>query len=291
VRFHVGSADVLEVVVDPEEQVVELDLAKALVGDETPKLSLPRHPVMTVHHWAHLLWANQAAGASEVRRVPRWLGVLRVLWAVLRAMSLNKWKVLAKLNTVGKGCDIHPTAVVEGCNLGDNVTIGAHARVLFSRLDDGVEVMTGAHVEASTLGARSTVAQASGMRGCVLYPDAFASFPMMQATVLGREVLTTAASYAIDLNLERDIRVLHDGALVSAGTRFLGAAIGHRCRIGTGLWIASGREVPNDTILVRDPDFVMARTPTEAGRTWTLRGGRAVALTSKSQEERPTPEE
>lgn len=267
----------VEVVVDPEEQLQELNLALPLRidPDKPPVIALPRHPVITIHHWAHLLWANQAAGASIVRRVPWWKGLFTILWALLRSLSLNKWKVLAKLNTIGRNCDIHPTAVVEGSTLGDNVTVGPFARVMFSRIGDGAEIMPYAQVEFSTMGDRSVLAQSCGMRGCLIYPDAFCGFPMVQACVIGRETLTTEASYCIDLNFDRDIRVSLDGELVSTETRFLGSAIGHRCRVGTGIWVASGREVPNDTILMRDPAGVLARPPKRPGGRWFVRDGRA----------------
>ncbi|MEQ1504830.1 MAG: hypothetical protein ABMB14_21525, partial [Myxococcota bacterium] len=222
-------------------------------------IGLPRHPVLTVHHWAHLLWANTAAMSMGVRRVPGWRGALRLLWAVIRARSINRWKVLARLSTVGRGCDIHPTAVVEASTLGDNVTVGPYARVLFSTIGDGANVLSGAEVEACTIGAGATVGQRCGLRLCVIYPEAMASQSQMQACILGRRTVTVLGSYSIDLNFDREIRVPLDGMLQSTGTRFLGSAYGHDCRIGTGVWLASGRSVPNGTVWIRDPRQVAAR--------------------------------
>jgi hypothetical protein len=65
----------------------------------------------------------------------------------------------------------------------------------------------------------------------------------------------------MDLNWEQDIRVPLDGELHDTGQRFLGAAFGHRSRIGTGFWLASGRMVPNDYLLVRDPERVLTKLP------------------------------
>lgn len=259
VRFVATGAPPVDVVIDPEEEVFPMALPAVFGGPV--EVGLPRHPVMTLHHWVHVLWANQAAGSLEVRRVPRWRGLLRVLWAVIRARSIDKWRVLARLNTIGRGCDIHPTAVIEGSTLGDRVTVGPHARIVFSRVGDGATVMSGAEVEASTLGEGSTVAQNSGVRLCVLYPEAFASQVLMQACVLGRRVLTTPGSFSIDLNLDQDVRVPLDGVLHSTGTRFLGSAFGHRARVGTGIWLASGRSIPNDALVIKDPSDVVQRIP------------------------------
>ncbi|MEZ4238055.1 MAG: hypothetical protein R3F59_18295 [Myxococcota bacterium] len=260
IRFVSGrDAPPVDVVVDPEEQIHEVKLP-ALFGGPTP-VALPRHPVLTVHHWAHLLWANQAAEAMLVRRIPAWRGALRLLWAVIRARSLTMWRVMARLNTVGRRCNIHPTAVVEASTLGDDVTVGPFARVLMSRVGDGATIMSGAEVELSTIGAGATVAQRCGLRLCVLYPEAMASQVLMQACLIGRRTLTVPGSYSIDLNLDRNIRVALDGALHDTGTRFLGSAFGHDCRIGTGIWLASGRTIPSGTVLVRDPDKVVHRIP------------------------------
>ena len=262
VRFVSGSdAEPVAVVVDPDEKVVEIPLPVRYTDAEKLELSLPRHPVMTLHHWAHILWVNQAAGAMTVRATPRATLAARVAWAVLRSLSINRWKVLGRLNRIGRKCDIHPTAVVEGSTIGDGVTIGPFARVLFSNVGDGALVMAGAQVEASVLGPRSMVAQATVLRLCVLYDGAVAGQQVMQQCVLGRGAITTLAAYSIDLNFDRDVRVPLDGTLQSTGTRFLGAAFGHGCRIGTGLWLASGRMIPNGCFVVRHPSQVIQRVP------------------------------
>ncbi|OGQ77305.1 MAG: hypothetical protein A2289_00085 [Deltaproteobacteria bacterium RIFOXYA12_FULL_58_15] len=268
----------VEVVIDPEEDRFEMPLPPGLGGKA--EIALPRHPVMTLHHWVHILWANQAAAASIARRVPKWKWVVRALWAVIRGLSGNKWRVLGKINNIGGGCDIHPTAVIEGSTLGDNVTVGPHARILFSTIGDGANIMTGAQVEVSTVGPNAVVAQLTTLRGSVLYPEAFAGQYLMQACVLGRRAITTGAGFSMDVNFDRDIRVPLDGELHSTGTQFLGSAFGHNSRIGTGFWLASGRSIPNGAFVTRHPRDVIARIPDAAGdgRPWVNNGGTLVAL-------------
>jgi NDP-sugar pyrophosphorylase family protein len=220
---------------------------------------------MTLHHWVHLLWANQAASAMLARRLPTWRAALRIVWAIVRARSLNPWRVMAKLSTIGRRCDIHPTAVVEASTLGCGVTVGPYARVAFSHIGDGATILSGAEVEASTIGEGATVGQRCGLRLCVVYPEAMASQILMQACVIGRRTITVPGSYSIDLNFDRDIRVMLDGELRSTGTRFLGSAFGHDCRIGTGVWLASGRSIPSGSVVIRDPALVAHRVPERAG--------------------------
>ena len=268
IRFVSGRGDpAVDVVVDPDEQVVKMPLPTHYVGSGEIEIPFPRHPLMTIHHWVHILWANQVAGSIELRATPKWKFILTGLWALLRARSFNRWRLLGKANTIGKNCDIHPTAIIEGSTLGDGVSVGPYARVLFSRLGDKVGVMAGAMVEACTLGDRSMVSQQTVVRFCVLYPEAIASQYLMQQCVLGRRAVTTGGAFSMDLNFDGPIRVPLDGKLHSTGTQFLGSAFGHGARIGTGHWLASGRAVPNETFLIRDPRQVIARiSPDLAGQ-------------------------
>ena len=48
-----------------------------------------------------------------------------------------------------------------------------------------------------------------------------------------------------DLSFGAPVKVLHRGERVSSGTHFLGAAIGHRARVGAEVILGYGAEVPN----------------------------------------------
>ena len=253
----------IEIVVDPEETVDEFPAPIYLQNVDALQLSRAKYPLMTLQHWVHTLIANQAVRHMMMGEVPLWRLVLLGLGALLRARSFNKWKLFGKINTIGRKCDIHPTAVVEGCTIGDNVTIGAFAFVQLSNIADGVTIMPGAQVTLSTLGERATVSEQVVLRFCVLYPEAVASQYLMQMCILGRRAVTTGGAFSIDLNFASDIRVRHDGKLQTSGTRFLGSAFGHECRVGTGFWLAAGREVPNHAFLIRDPEHVLARVPAQ----------------------------
>ena len=266
IRFVSGRDEApVDVVVDPEEHVVSLPLSNQFVGSSSVEIPFPKHPLMTIHHWVHILWANQVAGSIELRATPKWKWLFAGLWALLRARSLNRWRLLGKANTIGKNCDIHPTAIIEGSTLGDGVSVGPHARILFSRVGDHAGVMAGAMVEVCTIGERAVISQQTVVRFCVLYPEAIASQYLMQQCVLGRRAITTGGAFSMDLNFDGPIRVPLDGRLHTTGTQFLGSAFGHGARIGTGHWLASGRAVPNGAFLIRDPRQVIARIAPDSG--------------------------
>ena len=288
--------DAKRVVVDPEEDPLEIPVPKHLVGKAVVQVPRAKRPVLTVHHWVHLLWANQAASSMVLATVPWWRGLPRLIWAVIRAIKisilgptipairgrgrwLNHWHVLGALNTVGKNCDIHPSAVVEGSRLGDNVTVGAHARVLLSDVGDGAHIMAGAQVETSVVGHQALVCQASGIRSCLLMPEAVASQAWLQLSVLGRRAITTVGSLTMDLNFERPIRVPLDGSMHEVGREVLGAAFGHDVRVGTGVWVAPGRMIPNGVTVVRDPNQVLLGLPDNPKPgSYTIRRGSLVPL-------------
>ena len=258
VRFLSGTDEpVCDVVVDPDEQELKVELPEYYLGTPGLSLGLPKRPFMELHHWCHVLWANQAAWAVEARNRSAWRWILWGLWALLRAFSFNKWKILAKMNRIGRKCDIHPTAVVEYSVIGDGVTIGPHARVRFARVGAGTTIMDGACVEWSSVGERCIVNQMGTVRYCVLYPEAISGHHLIQLSVLGRRAVTTYGSNCIDVNFAREIRVPLDGELHSIGQRSLGCALGHGSRLGTGFWIASGRMVPNDCFIVLPPHEVV----------------------------------
>ena len=207
----------VDVVVDPDEVKLDLPMNNPYLDQDKIELGIARHAVMQLDHWVHILWVNQIAGGLVALSTPKWLWVLRAVWAILRTFSFNKWKILSAMNVIGKGCDIHPTAVIEGSTLGKNVTVGPYARVLMSHLDDGAVVMAGAQVEFATIGAKSMVSEHSVLRFSVLYPEAVASQYLMQQCVLGRGTVTTGGAFTMDLNFDHEIRVPLDGKLHSTG--------------------------------------------------------------------------
>lgn len=262
VRFLSGDTEPFEdVVVDPEEKLIEFPMPEYYMGTTEMRLGIPRHPVMTLHHWVHILWANQIMGGWEAITTPVWRWVFRGAWAAMRALSLNKWKIFGKLNFIGKKCDIHPTAVIEGSRLGDGVSVGPFALIRASNVGAKTLVMAGAQIEFCVVGEACIITQQSVIKSCVLYPQAVASQYLMQMCVLGRRAVTTGGAFTMDLNFGGDIRVPLDGELYSTGQRAMGAAFGHDCRIGTGFWMASGRMVPNNYFLIRDPANVLSKLP------------------------------
>ena len=75
-----------------------------------------------------------------------------IIGFLCRVRSINRQKVLARMGTVGKNCQIHPTAVIEACHIGDNVVIGPYAVVRASVIGDGAKIEEYATVNISAGG-------------------------------------------------------------------------------------------------------------------------------------------
>jgi acetyltransferase-like isoleucine patch superfamily enzyme len=224
--------------------------------------------VMSLRHWSHILDANQLALAAHWIdfRPLRILWLLaKVLWGALTTLSLSKWKIGGKLNRIGRGCEIHPSAWVAGSILGDGVRIGPNSVVFGCVLGDHAIVESQSEVSLSTIGARAVVSFHTRIVASVLYPMSIGSYPAMQMCLLGQRAMHMGGAYPIDMKLTRgdllDVKVKHEGRVVDSGKKFLGICIGHRAIVGTGLWLQSGVEVPNDYILVRDKDAIVTKIP------------------------------
>jgi NDP-sugar pyrophosphorylase family protein len=180
--------------------------------------------------------------------------LLWALTAMVRSLSLDKYRILGKMNVVGHGCDIHPSAVVEGSVLGPGCFVGPHARVRFSQLGAGVVMQPGSQAEFAVIGDRALVSQNCAVNFSVLYPESAASHYLVQLCVVGRRAVTVGGAFLLDTHFGGSVKVQLDGQIHDTGQRFLGTALGHDVRVGSGVWLPAGREIPNGYVLVRSPD-------------------------------------
>ena len=212
-----------------------------------------------ITHWSHVLWANMYS-LYEYWMTPSLRTWAWFVWGLLKAHSLNRWKIAGKLVRKGKRCDIHPSAVVEASVLGDGVRIGRHASVFGCWLGNGAEVADGAQLFGSVLGEHAVAGDGARFIFCVLYPRAFVSH-YMQACLIGRGTMMTPYSYLLDMKMGKDIRVDYRGRRVPSGKQILGSCLGHGVFLGTGIWFEPGLEVPNGYVIVRDTEEVVREVP------------------------------
>ncbi len=238
-----------------------------------------------IEHWSHLVRVNLLALTARVAEAKAafdgaaWWSKVGTAAAILwKAGRLNEAALARAVTRIGNGCSIHPSAVVEACELGNNVKIGAGAVVRGCVLGDGASVDVQAHCVASAIGPGAQVGRGTHLALSVLFPGALVSQGAgFQACVFGRDSFVAQGVTALDLSFGRQINVDHRGERVSSGGWFLGAAIGHRARIGAGVRIGYGVAIPNDTLLVGPPETLLRKVEPVNGPAM-VRDGRLVSV-------------
>lgn len=229
--------------------------------------------VHQIDHWMHILRVNWMAMSATIAREQnrfRRLNILVKIWRIagllLRARSLNPYRLAAALTRPGKGCKIHPTAVVEASVLGEGVEVGPFAVVRGSVLADRARVEEHAVVNMSVLGEGARVGRKGTANLCVLYPGAMLAMGTgYQASLLGRDAFMAWSVAIFDLSFRDHVKVWHKGQRVSSGTFFLGACLGHRVKLGAQVTLGYGAEVPNDSFVVGSADHVLRELEPGAG--------------------------
>ncbi len=244
-----------------------------------------------VDHWAHLVRLNGIAlsalgreRAAEFAEAPWWTKLSTTVSVLWRAGRLREAEVLRALSRVGARAKLHPTAVIEACELGDDVEVGAGAVLRGVVVGDGARIEPMAHVTASSIGRRATVGRQTHLALCVLAEGAYVSAGVgHQATLFGRESFTALGVCTFDLSFGQPISVESAAGRVSAGTFFLGSAIGHRARVGAGVRLGYGMAVPNDAFLVAPAADVLRRWPEPISGPATIADGAAVPVARRSR--------
>jgi hypothetical protein len=215
-------------------------------------LMLSRTACSPVSHWVELQRTNLLALPVRTHGNRAW-GILRYLWAAARAGTLRPARVSALLNTHGEGCRIHPSAVLEGCRLGNHVEVGPGAVVRGSRLSDGVVVGPQALVDLSVVGRDARIQRRAMVTASVVYPQARVG-GVVQLGVCGRNSSNKMFSVGTDMRLGGPVRVTTPDGLRPVDLGYQGVCFGHDSFVGSGVWIAPGRVIEAGRKITRRKD-------------------------------------
>ncbi len=274
-----------------KEKTIEVQVPANIMGTEYLQHPLTSSVVMHVNHWIHVLWANQLSiqirWIETVLEHKLWTGAkcLAAATACLFTGRWNlpalKWSMAKRFNRIGKGCDIHPTALVEFSHIADGVRIGANALVRGCVVDTNTVIEDRACVQYSVVGKDCFISKNSVLVFSAGYPEGDLCGNGTQSSLFGRKVAITSWCRIIDIKAAGEVKVEHEGKLHSTGTSFLGACFGHGSYGGMDATIQAGRAVPNGAMIVKDPDQIIRSIPADLppGRpAWARRG---VAVTEK----------
>jgi hypothetical protein len=204
----------------------------------------------------HLLQVNLAV--NLMRLVPTRSSVPSALVNRLAPLHSRLYlRGLRRLNRTGRGCRIHPTAVLENAVLGAGVVAGANSVIRHSFIGAGTTIGDGTTVNNSVIGERNVIASGNQLNLCMSYDDVFLIHGPYQFSIFGR----SAAVFAVincDIRLDRQtIAIPTDAGLLDSRQPLLGIAYGHHSKVGGGNIIAAGRIVPNHRRIAPPPTIIL----------------------------------
>jgi UDP-N-acetylglucosamine diphosphorylase / glucose-1-phosphate thymidylyltransferase / UDP-N-acetylgalactosamine diphosphorylase / glucosamine-1-phosphate N-acetyltransferase / galactosamine-1-phosphate N-acetyltransferase len=232
----------------------------------------PMRAVMSIETWVHVYFASIIFGNfARAGRLDRKIESsafknLQLLWhAVLEQKQIMRSSATVK---IGKNCSIDPSVVITGpAKIGDNVSIGAGCVLDNCTIGDNVTIDAGCVLMMSTVGSNCFLPfRAALYLTHVMENTIIAQNTCLQMCVIGRSSFVGAGNTFTDFNLiaQKPIRAVdQNGDLRSVGQIVLGSAVGHNCRVGSGMVIMPGRMVESDVVLVASPTRrVIGRTIT-----------------------------
>jgi len=219
---------------------------------------VPRRALLAIDSWVHVVMADIvfglfARGARFEYRLQHDLGFR--LGILARAMYQGRHVLeCSELVRIGRNCTIDPTVVIHGpATIGDNVTINAGVVIDNCIIGNNVNISQGAQLMLSVIGDGAFLPFRSSLfMTTVMENSMIAQNTCMQLCVVGRNTFVGAGSTFTDYNLVSiPLRARNGhGSLGPSNRPVMGAAIGHNCRLGSGLIVFPSRTIESDVVVV-----------------------------------------
>ncbi len=244
----------------------------------------PARAILSIESWVHVYFGSIIFGLfARASRFDRFVKnhnfyALKLLWrAILEQKQLLSTSAVVQ---VGKNTTIHPTAVITGpAKIGDNCNIGPGVMIDNCTIGDNVTIDDGCVLMMSTVANNCFLPfRASLYLTAVMESTIIAQNTCLQMCVIGRNSFVGAGNTFTDFVLleQKPIRAARgDGTLDEVGQIVLGSAVGHNCRIGSGMVVFPGRMIESDVVLFASPQRrVISRSVTfEESDHHFVRGG------------------
>ncbi len=222
----------------------------------------PMRAIISIESWVHVYFASIIfANFGRAGRLNQLIDTsvfaqLKLLWRGI----IEQKQVLSASGAVeiGRNCTIDPSAIITGpAKIGDNCTIGAGVVIDNCTIGDNVTIDAGCNLFMSTVADGCFLPfRCSLYLTAVMENSIIAQNTCLQMCVVGRNSFVGAGNTFTDFNLiaQKPIRAANiEGELGSVGQIVLGSAVGHNCRIGSGMIIFPGRMIESDVVLVASP--------------------------------------
>jgi len=216
--------------------------------------------IVHIHHWANLWSANLIYILACLKEIEE-NNKIGLLLSAVTTMSLNKWKLLSKVNKFGKRCDIHHTAYIEGSFIGDDVTIGAHSVIRHSIIGNGTTLGNSVTVESSVISDKCVILNGHIMQS-VLMPETFSVTHFLSASLVGERCFIGSGAVLTDFRFDhKNIILMKQGIKIDSASLFLGCCLGDDVYLGGSCTVAPGRELPSGTKISLGAGHIITKVP------------------------------
>jgi UDP-N-acetylglucosamine diphosphorylase / glucose-1-phosphate thymidylyltransferase / UDP-N-acetylgalactosamine diphosphorylase / glucosamine-1-phosphate N-acetyltransferase / galactosamine-1-phosphate N-acetyltransferase len=258
-------------VADAEPLVIELGLSEmgyyhvpTYMADQSGDLTfqVPLRALIAIDSWVHIFIADMvfglfSRGARFEKRLNEDLGFK--LGILARALYEGR-QVLecSELVRVGRNCIIDPRAIIHGpTTIGDNVTINAGVVIENCIIGSNINISQDVQLMLSVVGDGAFLPFKSALfMTTVMENSMIAQNTCLQMCVVGRNTFIGAGSTFTDYNLiPSPIRALDgQGRLNFSNRPVIGSAVGHNCRLGSGMIVYPARTIESDVVLAASKD-------------------------------------
>lgn len=253
------EVDVEPLVIDMQAREVGYYHVPTYMAGENGDLvyQVPLRAMMAIDCWAHIFVVDSVLGvfARGVRFEDRLKKDLIFKLSLISTALYEGRQLLqcSKLVKVGKNCVIDPHATIHGpTTIGDNVTIGAGAVVENCIIGNNVNISQDVQLMLSVVGDGTFLPfRAALFMTTIMENSMVAQNTCLQMCVVGRNTFIGAGNTFTDYNLISAPIMALDGndELKISNRPVLGGAVGHNCRIGSGMIMFPARTIESDVVL------------------------------------------
>jgi UDP-N-acetylglucosamine diphosphorylase / glucose-1-phosphate thymidylyltransferase / UDP-N-acetylgalactosamine diphosphorylase / glucosamine-1-phosphate N-acetyltransferase / galactosamine-1-phosphate N-acetyltransferase len=224
-------------------------------GDLT--FQVPLRSLIAIDSWVHIFVADVVFGLfSRGARFEKRVNEELSFKLGLLTTALYEGRQLlecSKAVKVGKNCVINPSATIYGpTTIGDNVHIDAGAVIDNCIIGNNVNISQDVQLMLSVVGDGAFLPfRAALFMTTVMDNSMIAQNTCLQMCVIGRNTFIGAGSTFTDYNLiPSPIRAVDgEGKLDFANRPVMGSAVGHNCRLGSGMIVYPARTIESDVVL------------------------------------------
>lgn len=257
-------AEVEPLVLDLQAREIGYYHVPTYMADQSGDLlfQVPLRSLIAIDSWVHIFIADVVfglfgRGARFEKRLSEDVGFkLGIL-----AASIYEGRQLlecSRLVKIGRNCVIDPDAVIHGpTTIGDNVSINAGAVIENCIIGSNVNVSQDVQLMLSVVGDGTFLPfRAALFMTTVMENSMIAQNTCLQMCVIGRNTFVGAGSTFTDYNLIPAALRARDGhgKLSISNRPVMGSAVGHNCRLGSGLIVYPSRTIESDVVLTASRD-------------------------------------